>query len=75
MNYYSHHTGNHFCSIPNFLAMMFTPDPPLVGNFSPVLTTHILVKVGYAEAGYGKMMFKDSSALGDFKRYMSNVSL
>eukprot|EP01089_Gocevia_fonbrunei_P012619 TRINITY_DN3032_c0_g1_i2.p1 TRINITY_DN3032_c0_g1~~TRINITY_DN3032_c0_g1_i2.p1 ORF type:complete len:161 (+),score=39.06 TRINITY_DN3032_c0_g1_i2:717-1199(+) len=34
--------------------MRFTPDPPLVA------------KVGYAEAGYGKMKFDDSSQLDDF---------
>jgi hypothetical protein len=37
--------------------MMFTPELPIV------------VKVGYAEAGYGKMMFKDNGALTDFKGY------
>jgi hypothetical protein len=36
---------------------MFTPDLPIV------------VKVGYAEAGYGKMMFKESGSLADFKGY------
>jgi hypothetical protein len=38
-------------------AMMFTPEYPLV------------VKVGYAEAGYGKMKFDNQDQLRDFRRY------
>eukprot|EP01121_Diplochlamys_sp_Union-15-3_P017460 TRINITY_DN6149_c0_g1_i1.p1 TRINITY_DN6149_c0_g1~~TRINITY_DN6149_c0_g1_i1.p1 ORF type:complete len:278 (+),score=25.24 TRINITY_DN6149_c0_g1_i1:218-1051(+) len=40
-------------------AMLFTPEPPIV------------VKVGYAEAGYGKMRFDSSEHIRDFRSVLA----
>ena len=33
----------------------------------------IVVKVGYAEAGYGKMKFEQQDQLTDFRRYLAQL--